>query len=74
MAFLEGRAPWGPEQLIKMATGQLPDAYGMRRPPRHGDTCETNNALDYRDRAGCPNAASRVLRSAYAEWTVNLFS
>ena len=28
----------------------------------------------YRDRAGCPNAASRVLRSAYAEWTVNLFS
>jgi hypothetical protein len=25
----------GPEQLIKMATGQLPDVYGMRlRPPR----------------------------------------
>jgi hypothetical protein len=27
-----GRAHGGPEQLIKMATGQLPDAYGMRLP------------------------------------------
>jgi len=35
VAFPEGRGPWGAEQLIKMATGQLPDAYGMRRqPPR----------------------------------------
>jgi hypothetical protein len=44
VAFLEGRGRGEPEQLIKMAaTG---DAYGMRRPSRHGDTCETNNALD----------------------------
>jgi hypothetical protein len=51
--FWRGRGPWGPEQLIKMATGQLSDAYGTRlQPPANGDTCETNNALDYRDRAG----------------------
>ena len=30
-----GRARGWPEQLIEKATGQLPDAYGMRRqPPR----------------------------------------
>ena len=46
VAFLEDRGPWGAEQLIKMATGQLPNAYGMRRqPPANGDTCETNNAF-----------------------------
>jgi hypothetical protein len=29
VAFWRGRGPWGPEQLIKMASGQLPDACGM---------------------------------------------
>jgi hypothetical protein len=29
VAFLEGSGPVGPEQLIKMASGQLPGAYGM---------------------------------------------
>jgi hypothetical protein len=53
VAFLEESGPWGAEQLIKMATGQLPTltARGCSR-PANGDTCETNNALDYRDRAG----------------------
>jgi hypothetical protein len=47
---------------------------GDRGRPANGDTCETNNALDLSRPSGlCPNAASRVLRSAYAEWTVNLF-
>ena len=76
MAFTEGPGPWGPEQLIKMATGQLPDACGMRlQPPANGDTCETSNALDYRDRAGSvrtPRLGSYA--GSYAEWTVNLFS
>ena len=57
--------------MIKMATGQLPELPAAA----NGDTCETNNALDLSrpSRLGA-NAASRVLRSAYAEWTVNLFS
>ena len=51
----------GPEQLIKMATGQLPDASSGSA---NGDTCETNNASDLSrpSRLG-PNAASRVLRA-----------
>jgi hypothetical protein len=59
VAYLEESGPVGPEKLIKMATGQLLDASGMRpQPPR--DTCESNNAWDYRARAGLgPNAASR---------------
>jgi hypothetical protein len=37
VAFLGEPGPGRPEQLIKMATGQLPDAYGMRlQPPRQG--------------------------------------
>ena len=53
-----------------MATGQLPELPAAA----NGDTCETNNALDLSrlSRLGA-NAASRVLRGAYAEWTVNLF-
>jgi hypothetical protein len=55
----------GPEQLIKMATGNFAEAYDMRpRRPTNGDTCASNNALDHRDRAAGPDAASRVLRSA----------
>ena len=35
MAFLGVGARGGPEQFIKMATGQLPDAHGMKlQPPR----------------------------------------
>jgi hypothetical protein len=51
VASLEGfGARGGPEQLIKMATGQLSDAYGTRlHPPRRWRHPETNNALDYRD-------------------------
>jgi hypothetical protein len=70
-----GRARGGPAQLIKMATGQLPDAYGMRRqPPVNGDTFQTNNALDYRDLAGSLRTPRSGLGSACAAWAVNLFS
>ena len=71
--FWRSRRPWGPEQLIKMATGQLPDAYGMRRqPPANGDTCETNNALDYRDPAGSvrtPRLGSCEVPMRRGRWT-----
>jgi hypothetical protein len=62
--------------LIKMATGQLSDAYGNEAasaPPMAAPV--RRNALDVSRPSGLgPNAASGVLRSAYAEWTVNLFS
>jgi hypothetical protein len=55
----------GPERLIKLATGNFADAYGMRpRRPTNGDTRASNNALDHRDRVAVPDAASRVLRNA----------
>ena len=66
-----GRARGGPEQLIKMATGQLPELPAAA----NGDTCGDKQRLGLSrlSRLGA-NAASRVLRGAYAEWTVNLFS
>jgi hypothetical protein len=60
----------GPEQLIKMATADSPTLPAAA----NGDTCETTTlGLSRPSRLG-PNAASRVMASAYAAWTVNLFS
>jgi len=70
VAFRRVGAREGPEQLIKMATGQLPELPAAA----NGDTCGDKQRLGLSrlSRLGA-NAASRVLRSAYAEWTVNLF-
>jgi hypothetical protein len=67
-----------------MATGQLPDAYGMRLqpPPPRATSCESNDAWDHRDRA-CSVRSDRPgsvrtprlgsCAGSYREWTVNLF-
>ena len=70
VAFRRVGAREGPEQLIKMATGQLPELPAAA----NGDTCGDKQRLGLSrlSRLGA-NAASRVLRSACAEWTVNLF-
>jgi hypothetical protein len=67
------RGRWCPEQLIKTASGHLPDAYGVRpEPPASGDTYASKPGLGPSRQAARSSGRVGVLRGAYTNWTSDL--